>query len=202
VTRQTRRPLRRRGSRDQASHGWRSQAPLAGIATGPTTDWASVPASVPFRNEGDFFVDGRPLRRQPNLAICQDRVEGGVTLLFCDSRWNIRAVGVAPSVAAAKRSAERLYPGLLPFWRSASMTERHALAYMQALRDEMGCSFCGRAPAEHGGSLVERGTARICSACVAEIHAHSTEGTDAPSAPHNNRMHLRARRSTAPRPRR
>jgi hypothetical protein len=160
----------RRISRPAAGRRPRA-APMTGIGTGPTTDWVKVPRSVRFRNRGSFWVGGKLLRRQPHLAICQDRVAKSVVLLFCDPRWNVRALTTAASVDEAKQQAERYYPGLSPYWVSAGVSERQAKQYMERLRRETGCSFCGRAPAEHGGSQAEARNVRICSSCVEDLHA-------------------------------
>jgi len=145
-------------------------APMGGIATGPTTDWVAVPPSVPFRNRGSFWVGDKLLRRQSNLAICQDRQRGGVVLLFCDKRWNIRAGTSAQSVGEAKQTAERYYPGLREHWVSAGVTESRAKQYMQQLAAEHGCSFCGRGPSEIDTHF-QRRNVRICSGCIREFHA-------------------------------
>ena len=145
-------------------------APMGGIATGPTTDWVPVPPSVPFRNGGSFWVGDKLLRRQPNLAICQDRKRGGVVLLFCDKRWSIRAGTSAESVVEAKQTAERYYPGLREHWISAGVTESGAKQYMRKLAAEHGCSFCGRGPSEIHTHFKRRNV-RICSSCIREFHA-------------------------------
>ena len=149
---------------------------MVGMATGPTVHWVSVPTSVPFRNRGSLWLGDKPLRRQPNLAICQDRVRKCFDLLFCDRRWHIRGATTAQSVVDAKRTAERFYPGLSPHWVNAGVTEKQAERYMQRLRDEHGCSFCGRAPGEQDDeSQFESKRARICSSCIERFHAALTK---------------------------
>jgi hypothetical protein len=143
---------------------------MPGMATGPTTHWVVVPPSVPFRNDRSFWVGDKLLRRQPNLAICQDRLKHNVVLLFCDRRWEPVGVTTAGSVAEAKQAAERYYPGLMLHWINAGVTERQGQRYMKQMRKEYGCSFCGLAPAEHGGSQIESGSARICSSCIQRFH--------------------------------
>jgi hypothetical protein len=155
----------------QRPHARRGPAPMGGMATGPTVHWVAVPRSVPFRNRGSFWAGDKLLQRQPNLAICQDRVRSCFVLLFCDRRWSIRGATTAASVAEAKSTAERYYPGLLQHWVSAGVTARQAERYMQRLRDEYGCSFCGRAPGEQNGSQFESKGARICSSCIRRFHA-------------------------------
>jgi hypothetical protein len=154
---------------------------MTGIATGPTTDWVAVPPSVPFRNRGSFWVGDKLLRRQPNLAICQDRKRRCVVLLFCDKRWNIRAGTSADSVSDAKQNAERYYPGLREHWISAGVTESLAKQYMRKLAAEHGCSFCGRGPSEIDTHF-ERRKVRICSSCVRGLHALLSKSAPSRSA--------------------
>ncbi len=65
---------------------------------------------------GLFFVDGKEIGRVPRLAICKDK-EGLFTLYYCDETWNF--LGVASNyqtIDAAKRRAERIYPGSSTRW--------------------------------------------------------------------------------------
>jgi hypothetical protein len=69
---------------------------------------------------GLFFVDGKEIGRVPCLAICQDKDSENFTLYYCDADWSL--LGVAAdyeSVDAAKRRAERIYPGSLARWGEA-----------------------------------------------------------------------------------
>jgi hypothetical protein len=153
---------------------------MPGIATGPTTHWVVVPPAVPFRNNRSFWVGDKLLRRKPHLAICQDRLKDRLkhtlVLLFCDKRWRPVGVTTAESLAEAKAIAERHYPGLMPHWVDAGITERQAERYMKQLRRDFGCSFCGLSPAEHGGSQIESRSARICSSCIQELHQNLNKG--------------------------
>lgn len=70
---------------------------------------------------GLFFVDGKEIGRVPRLAICKDKDSGLFTLYHCDEDWNL--LGVATNyqtVDAAKRRAERIYPGSPTRWINKS----------------------------------------------------------------------------------
>ena len=59
--------------------------------------------------------------RVPRLAICKDKDSGLFTLYYCDDDWNL--LGVATdyqTVDAAKRRAERIYPGSFTRWINKS----------------------------------------------------------------------------------
>jgi hypothetical protein len=151
--------------------------PFAGTASGPTLRWVNVPRSVPFRNEGAFWVGGRLLTRQPRLAICADLVRGVVTLVFCNRRWAIIAMMGSPTAETAVREAERYYPGLRSHWIDGRVTGREAARYLKRLRDEEGCSFCRRAPVEvpTEGAMFAVRQSRICSDCVKALHTRVVE---------------------------
>ncbi len=144
--------------------------PFEGTATGPTLHYALVPRSVPFVNDGRFWSDHDLVKRAPRLAITQDRVRNRFELLFCDRRWRILHGLTATSVPKAKRIADEFYPGLGAHWTDLNVTARAAARYMKRLRDEQGCSFCHRAPGEHGVSQIQVRQARICADCVAEFY--------------------------------
>jgi hypothetical protein len=74
--------------------------------------YAVLTDSVGFTaGHGLFFVDGKEIGRVPYLAICEDRESEEPTLYFCGDDWS--PIGIAPcaSIEAAKRKAERIYPG-------------------------------------------------------------------------------------------
>ena len=78
-----------------------------------------------------FFVDGKQIGRVPCMAICQDKETSLFTLYYCDEEWSF--LGVATnyeSVDAAKRQAERIFPGLSARWVKANFTEQDATNYL------------------------------------------------------------------------
>jgi hypothetical protein len=129
-----------------------------------------VPDDLPFVNKGRLWSGSELVKRAPRLAITQDRVRHEVNLLFCDKRWHIVNATGDVSVEAAKESAERFYPGLTPHWVNLRVSETDAERYMERLRRFHGCSFCRRAPAEHGGSQIQVRRTRICSDCITEFY--------------------------------
>jgi len=147
-----------------------SDRPFEGSATGPSLHYVLVPREIPFVNRGRFWSNGRQVRRAPRLVITQDRIQKRVDLWFCGNRWKVLHATSARSVGAAKREAERFYPGLAPHWIDLGVTEVASRRYMERLRREEGCSFCHRAPGEHGVSQILAGTSRICADCVAEFY--------------------------------
>jgi hypothetical protein len=145
-------------------------APFEGIGSGPTLHYVIVPDHLPFVNKGRFWSGSELVKRAPRLAITQDRLRHQVNLLFCDNRWHIVNAASDTSEEAAKLSAERFYPGLASHWVDLKVSEAVAARYMERLRRYQGCSFCRRAPAEHGGSQVQVRQTRICSACITEFY--------------------------------
>lgn len=66
---------------------------------------------------GLFFVDGKEIGKVPCIAICQDKDSLKFTLYYCDRDWSlIGAAAGYESVDAAKRRAERIYPGSSARW--------------------------------------------------------------------------------------
>jgi hypothetical protein len=66
-----------------------------------------------------MFVDGEEIGRVPGLAICQDTNSNGVILYYCGRDWDVVGIAGPYSVAAAKKRANRLYPGSMACWREA-----------------------------------------------------------------------------------
>jgi hypothetical protein len=160
-----------RGSRQKRSN---RDGPPAGSASGPTVAYAVIPRSVRFVNKGRWWSNNRLAKRCQRVWITADRFRAGVEVWYGDAKWRVRHGGHAESVEQAKRSAERFYLGLAEHWVDTRVSEAAATRYVDRLRREDGCSFCRRAPAEHGGSQIQVGSARICQSCVAEFHDDMT----------------------------
>jgi hypothetical protein len=82
---------------------------------------------------GLFFVDGKQIGRVPCMAICQEKESSLFTLYYCDRDWSL--LGVAAnyeSVDAAKRQAERIFPGLSARWMDSHFTEADLERYRAA----------------------------------------------------------------------
>ena len=90
--------------------------------------------------------DGVEIGRVPCLAICADRDSPQFMLYFCDSDWKPLGIDSYISVDAAKRRAERIYPGSIPCWTEARFTEVDAERFREEEFAELRCSFCGKKP--------------------------------------------------------
>ena len=96
--------------------------------------YAILNDSVGFNyGHGLMFVGGKEIGRVPYLAICQDKNSPQFTLYYCGIDWSPIGVASYDSVAAAKRRAERIYPGSSSCWIKALFTEEDANRYL----DEM-----------------------------------------------------------------
>jgi hypothetical protein len=175
----------------------KASRPFEGISTGPTLHYAVVPKSIPFVNDGSFWSGHSLVKRAPRLAITQDRLRRRVELHFCNSRWRILHGISAPSVSKAKHLAEQFYPGLDEHWVDLSVTAAAGDRYMKRLRREQGCSFCDRAPGEHGVSQIQVRQARICADCVAEFYKDLRPSPKKASSRRASRR-TRQRQGTAP----
>jgi hypothetical protein len=144
--------------------------PPEGSASGPTLAYAVVPRSVRFVNKGGWWSGTRLAQRCQRVWITADRFRGGVEVWYGYSKWRVGLGGHAESLRRAKASAERFYRGLSHLWVDVRVGEAAASRYVDRLRREESCSFCHRAPAEHGGSQFQVGSVRICQSCVVEFH--------------------------------
>ena len=118
-----------------------------------------------------LFVGGKPLDDVAKFAICKHPIGGEFFLCFCDDSWNVLGGYSDPSVDAAKRWAEKEYPGLMSWWQTFHHNDEAAID-QQCL--EPLCSFCGESFLR-AEQMVEGKNAWICDACVREI-ASSMDG--------------------------
>jgi hypothetical protein len=117
------------------------------------------------------FVGEKEIGRVPRLAICQDKDSPAFMLYYCESDWSLIGIASYDTVAAAKRRAERIYPGSSACWVEAQFTEEDAERYLNEKFADSRCSYCGKRPDETLSSTFEgEGNARICSDCVREFH--------------------------------
>jgi hypothetical protein len=75
---------------------------------------------------GLMFVGGEEIGQVPCLAICQDKDSPQFMLYYCNSDWSPVGIASYDTVAAAKRRAERIYPGSSACWVEAKFTEEDA----------------------------------------------------------------------------
>jgi hypothetical protein len=94
--------------------------------------YASIDRSVGYVGRTLLFVDGKELGRSPRLAICEDH-KLGVLLFHCNRNWRVLGCSAHDSVAAAKKKAERIYPGLSTRWSAANVTKKQARQFLAEL---------------------------------------------------------------------
>lgn len=81
---------------------------------------------------GLLFVGSKEIGPVPCLAICQDKESAKFTLYYCDTDWSPIGIGASyESVEAAKRRAERIYPGSSSCWAEAHFIEEDATRYLE-----------------------------------------------------------------------
>ena len=141
--------------------------------------YAILDESVGF-NSGHrlMFRDRVEIGRVPCLAICQDKDSPQFMLYYCDSDWSPVGIASYDTVDAAKRRAERIYPGSASCWVEAQFTEEDANRYLNERLADSRCSFCGKHPGETLAAIFEgEGNARICSNCVREFQSDLEKGS-------------------------
>ncbi len=117
-----------------------------------------------------MFVDGKEIGPVPCLAICQDKDSPQFMLYYCNCDWKPNGIASYDSVDAAKRRAERIYPGSIACWTQAQFTEADAERFLGEQFSDMPCSFCGKRPDQTMGATFEgEGNARICGDCIREF---------------------------------
>lgn len=94
--------------------------------------YVRVDKSVGYVGRTLLFVGGRELGRSPYLAICED-LKMGVLLFHCNRNWAVLGCSAHGSVAAAKKKAEWIYPGLMPHWNAANVTKKQARQFLDEL---------------------------------------------------------------------
>jgi hypothetical protein len=93
------------------------------------------------------FVGEKEFGPVPCLAICQDKESGKFVLYYCESDWSPVGIGASyNSVDAAKRRAERIYPGSSACWTPAEFTVADAERFLDEQFSDLRCSsLCFRA---------------------------------------------------------
>jgi hypothetical protein len=124
--------------------------------------YAVIDGSINFVQKNLLYVDGKPLGPVPKLAICKVPSESEVLLCFCDEAWGMLGVSAHDSPEAAKRRAEKSYPGLRDRWQPYHH-ENEAEIDCQCF--EPYCSFCGKSFAE-AERMIEGKEAWICEDCI------------------------------------
>jgi ClpX C4-type zinc finger len=133
--------------------------------------YAVLTESVGFNaGHGLLSVGAKEIGRVPCLAICKDKESPQVTLYCCDSDWAPIGIAACETVDAAKKKAERIYPGSSPCWVEAEFTDADAKRYLDEQFSDLRCSFCGKGPHETDSAFFEgNGKVRICADCVRQF---------------------------------
>jgi len=145
--------------------------------------YAILSGSVGFNaGHGLMFVGEKEIGKVPCLAICQDKHSQQIMLYYCGIDWSLIGIASYDSIAAAKKRAERIYPGSSDCWIEAKFTEEDANRYLDEKFSAMRCSFCGKRPDETLSATFEGdGNARICGDCVLEFYGDLNERSRAES---------------------
>jgi hypothetical protein len=155
-----------------------AESPPPVIGSGRVLHYAVLNETVGYRKgHGLFSVDQEELGKVPALAICQGKTPSEFLLYHCAADWNILGVATYDSVGAAKRRADRIYPGSMACWSEAHFTEENATRYLDEKWAHLRCSFCGKRPDETHAEIFEGDTnARICAKCIAALSAELKDG--------------------------
>jgi hypothetical protein len=140
--------------------------------------YVRIEKSMAYRGRTLLFVGGKEMGRVPCMAICEDNRKDGVLLFHCDRNWKGLGVSGHDSVAAAKKKAEWIYPGLRKHWRPAHVTKLQARRYLEKNWGKLFCGFCHRRPHELE-LLFGKRSAHICGDCIEKFHArlHQSSAT-------------------------
>jgi len=135
--------------------------------------YALLNEAVGYRvGHGLFSDDQNELGKVPCLAICRAKGSSESLLYHCGLDWSTLGVATYDSIAAAKKSAERIYPGSTACWIEANFTDDDATRYLDQMWAHLRCSFCGKRPDETHAEIFEGdANARICAQCIAALSA-------------------------------
>jgi hypothetical protein len=132
-------------------------------------EYAEVDESVRYTGKSTLYVGGKELGAVPRLALCQNLDEAEVMIFHCDREWNVLGTGSAPSLSAARESAERAYSGISAKWIKSRYSREEAEKYLSESWAEERCSFCGRMPHQVSSLVHGQTGAKICNLCVSEL---------------------------------
>ena len=131
--------------------------------------YARINKFVGYAGRALLFVDGKELGRVPCMAICESQ-KIGILLFHCCRNWKTLGCSGHESVAAAKKKAESIYPGLSSRWIAAGVTKKRARQFLDGLWGDLRCGFCGKRPGEVR-QLFSRRDAKIYDACLDRFYA-------------------------------
>jgi hypothetical protein len=120
-------PMKPRKKRKRADHSGATPPPVITVNDRVLLYYAVLNDSVGYNSgHGLMFVGEKEIGRVPCLAICQDKSSAQFMLYYCDRDWSPIGIASYDTVEAAKRRAERIYPGSFPCWIEAKFTKEEA----------------------------------------------------------------------------
>jgi ClpX C4-type zinc finger len=128
--------------------------------------------AMKFAGHGLLFRGDKEVGPVPRLALGRDR-SNKVVLLHCDARWNVvGASGDYPNLRAAKKRAERFYPGISKAWVRTGYSRTDANRYWSGIGASQRCSVCARQWYDVERIVeIRKAKLSICDACIRELHA-------------------------------
>lgn len=136
--------------------------------------------SIRFTGHGLLFHDGKEVGPVPRLALGRD-LNNDILLLHCDARWRVLGLSVYPNIRAAKKRADRFYPGISRLWRRTGYTRAQAHRQRKRSGADRRCAICEK-PWWRVDAIVEiqKRQLAFCVDCIRELNALA-EGPDHPS---------------------
>jgi hypothetical protein len=96
--------------------------------------YAVLTDAVGYRaGHGLFFVGGKEIGPVACLAICQDKESAQVTLYYCEPDWSPIGISGHISIEAARKRAERIYPGSSSCWVEAHFSDEDVNRYLDEI---------------------------------------------------------------------
>jgi hypothetical protein len=130
--------------------------------------YAAVDRSAEFAGHTGVFVDGNEVGRVPRLAIVEDPNTAEFLLFHCKESWRVVACSGHPTIAAAKKRAKGIYPGLSSHWIKSGVTKKQAEEFLNQLFADRLCHGCNRRP-DQVRQILRKGPVRICNLCIDEL---------------------------------
>jgi hypothetical protein len=126
--------------------------------------------SLKFTGHGLLFSDSKEVGPVPRLALGRDR-DGAVLLLHCDARWNVLGLAAYRNLLAAKKRAERFYPGISKSWLRTGYTKAQARRHLERSGANRKCTICGK-PWWEVDKIIEvrKNKLVICVGCILKLH--------------------------------
>lgn len=136
-------------------------------------EYAVVDSTVKYMNKKNLWAGDEWLGAVPKLAISKDIETSEFRLSHCNEEWeDLCAVQSASTIEEIKEIAEKHYQGINKKWIQTDYNESDAIALIEAEKEAVKCSFCGRSPwDEEIGRMVINEKARICELCIKSYYS-------------------------------